>query len=78
MAQHRVPLVLTNERDYSDIEQYDEQSTDDENEIAELNFESQDPDFDRDHSVAHTKYSAPKQKENWFSKNRLPSSYFLT
>ena len=42
-----------NERDYSDIEQYDEESTDDETEIAELNFESQDPDFRRDHSVAH-------------------------
>ena len=41
------------ERDYSDIEQYDEESTDDETEIAELNFESQDPDFRRDHSVAH-------------------------
>ena len=42
-----------NERDYSDIEQYDEESTDDETEIAELNLESQDPDFRRDHSVAH-------------------------
>ena len=42
-----------NEHDYSDIEQYDEESTDDEIELAELNFESQDPDFRRDHSVAH-------------------------
>ena len=42
-----------NEHDYSDIEQYDEESTDDGTEIAELNFESQDPDFRRDHSVAH-------------------------
>ena len=42
-----------NERDYSDIEQYDEESTDDETEIAELNLENQDPDFCRDHSVAH-------------------------
>ena len=41
------------ERDYSDIEQYDEESTDDEIEIAELNFEIQDPDFRRDQSVAH-------------------------
>ena len=41
------------ERDYSDIKQYDEESTDDKTEIAELNFESQDPDFRRDHSVAH-------------------------
>ena len=42
-----------NERDYSDIEQYDEESTDDETEISELNFESQDSDFRRDQSVAH-------------------------
>ena len=42
-----------NKHDYSDIEQYDEESTDDETEIAELNFESQDLDFRRDHSVAH-------------------------
>ena len=41
------------ERDYSDIEQYDEESTDDEIKIAELNFEIQNPDFRRDHSVAH-------------------------
>ena len=40
------------EHDYSDIEQYDEQSTDDEIELAELNLESKDPDFRRDHSVA--------------------------
>ena len=31
------------ERDYSDIEQYDEESTDDETELAELNFENQKP-----------------------------------
>ena len=42
-----------NERDYSDIEQYDEESTDEETEIAELNFENQDPDFRRYHSIAH-------------------------
>ena len=42
-----------NEHDYSDIEQYDEESTDDEDEIAELNLEIQDPDFRRDYSVAH-------------------------
>ena len=42
-----------NERDYTDIKEYYEKSTDDETEIAELNFESQDPDFRRDHSVAH-------------------------
>ena len=34
-----------NAQDYSDIEQYDEESTDDEIEIAELNFESQETDF---------------------------------
>ena len=42
-----------NERNYSDFEQYNEESTDDETETAELNFESQDSDFRRDHSVAH-------------------------
>ena len=41
------------ERAYSYIEEHDEESTDDEIEMAELNFESQDPDFRRDHSVAH-------------------------
>ena len=39
-----------NEHDYSDIEQYDEESTDDEPEIADFNLETQDPDFRRDHS----------------------------
>ena len=33
------------ERESSDIEQYDEKSTDDETEIAKLNFANQDPDF---------------------------------
>ena len=42
-----------NERDYNDIEPYDEESTNDEAEIAELNFESQDPDIRRDHSITH-------------------------
>ena len=42
-----------NERDYSDSEQYDEESTQDETETAELNLENQDTDFRRDHSVAH-------------------------
>ena len=36
-----------NEHDYSDIEQYEE------TEMAEVNIEIQDPDFRRDHSVAH-------------------------
>ena len=44
---------ILKKRDYSDIEQYDKESTDDETEIAELNFESQDPDFRRDHAAAH-------------------------
>ena len=47
---------IRHERDYSDFEQYDEESTDDEAEIAELNFGSQDRDFRRDHSVAHELY----------------------
>ena len=42
-----------NKRDYNDFEQYDEESTDDETQIAGLNFESQDPDFRRDHFVTH-------------------------
>ena len=41
-----------NKRDSSDIEQYDKETTDDETEVAELNFENQDPDFCRDHSIA--------------------------
>ena len=42
------------ERDYSDIEQYDEELTDDETEKPELNLENQDPDFG--FSVAHESY----------------------
>ena len=45
-----------NERDYSQIEQYYEESTDDQTERAELNFESQDPDFRRDLSVTHKSF----------------------
>ena len=41
------------ERDYSDNEKYVEESTDDGTEIAELNLESQEPVFRRDHSIAH-------------------------
>ena len=33
------------ERDYSDIERYDEESTDDRTQIAEHKLENQDPDF---------------------------------
>ena len=50
-----------NERDYSDIEQYNEESTDDETEKAELNLESQDLDFRRDHSVAHELFRTRKK-----------------
>ena len=42
-----------NELNYSDTEQYDDESTDDTTEIAEVNLEIQDHDFRRDHSVAH-------------------------
>ena len=45
-----------NERDYRDIEQYEEESTDEETELAELNFENQDPDLRRDHSIAHESF----------------------
>ena len=45
-----------NERDYKDIEQYDSESTNDETEIAELNFENQEPDSCRDHFVAHESF----------------------
>ena len=40
------------EPDYSVIEQNDKETTNDETEIAELNLESQAPDFRKDHSVA--------------------------
>ena len=33
------------ERDYRDIEQYDEEFTDDDTETAKLNFDNQDPEF---------------------------------
>ena len=66
-----------NERDYSDMEQYDEESTDDDTEIAELNFESQDPDFCRYHTVAQELFRT-KTKINRFSRNRFLSSYFYT
>ena len=65
------------ERDYSDIEQYDEESTDDETEIAELNFESQDPDFRRDHSVAHELFRR-KTKDTPILKKQFLSNYSLT
>ena len=38
-----------NERDYTDIEQYREETTDDETGKAEVMFENQNPDFGRDH-----------------------------
>ena len=64
-----------NERDYSDVEQYDEESTDDETEIAELNFESQDTDFRRDHTVAHELFRT-KTKDKPILKK--PFSFELT
>ena len=45
-----------NERDYSDIEQNEEESTDDKTKKAELVFQSQDPDIRRNHSVAHESF----------------------
>ena len=57
------------ERDYSDIEQYDEESTDDETEIAELNFESQDFDFPRDHSVAHKLFRTKTENKSILKKS---------
>ena len=46
-----------NEWDYGDLEQYDEESTRDETEKkTDLNFESQDPDFCRYHSVPHESF----------------------
>ena len=51
------------ERDNSDIEQYDERSPDDDIEMAELNFESQDPDFCGDHSVAHESFRTKTRNE---------------
>ena len=64
-----------NERDYSDYEQYDEESTDDETEIAELNFENRDPDFHRDHSVAHELFRT-KTKDKPFLKKPTSSELF--
>ena len=59
------------ERDYIDIEQYDEESTDEETEIPKHDFESQDFDFRKDHSVAHelfrtTTKDKPNLKKNVF------------
>ena len=66
-----------NEHHYSDIEQYDEESTDNETKIAELNPEIQDPDFRRDHSVAHELFRT-KTKDKPNLKNRFPSNYSHT
>ena len=52
-----------NERGYSDIEQYDEESTDDETEIAELNLENQDPDLRKDNSVARELFRTKTKNE---------------
>ena len=64
-----------NERDYKDIEQYDEDSTDDETEIAEINFESIDSVFRRDHSVAHELFRT-KTKDKPILKNLISFELF--
>ena len=65
---------LLNEHDYSDIEQFDEESSDDKTEIAELNFESQDLDFRRDHSVAHKLF---RTKTKYKQIHKKPISFEL-
>ena len=52
-----------NQRDYIDIEQYDEESTDNETNKAELNFENQDLDFRRHHSVAHESFRTKNKRK---------------
>ena len=64
-----------NERDYNDIELYDEESTDDETEITEFNFESQDPDFRRDHSVTHESFH-PNTKDKPILKKPISFKLF--
>ena len=61
--------------DYSDFEQYDEEYTDDETEITKLNFESQDPDFPRDHSVAD-EFFPTKTKDNPILKRPISFELF--
>ena len=65
-----------NERDYSDFEQYNQESTDAETGIAELNFESRNPDFRRDHSVAHESFRT-KIKDKPILKKPISSELFL-
>ena len=64
-----------NEDDYSDIEQYDEESADDETEIAELNLQDHDPDFRRNHSVAHESIRT-KTKDNPILKKPISFELF--
>ena len=64
-----------NVRDYSDIEQYDEESTDEVPEIAELNIENQDPDFRRDHSVAYESFRT-KTEDKPILKNPISFELF--
>ena len=63
------------ERDYRHIEEYNEESTDDETETAEINFESQDPDFRRDRSTAHESFRT-KMKDKLILKKPIPSEIF--
>ena len=57
-----------NEQVHRGIDQCDEESTDDETEIAELNFQSQDPDFRRHHAVAHELFRTNTKGEPIFKK----------
>ena len=66
---------ILNARDYSDIEQYDEESTDDETEKAELNFEGQDPDFRREQSLAQEIFRA-NSKDKPILKKPIPFEFF--
>ena len=61
--------------DNSDIEQYGEESTDEEAEIAGLNIENQDPDFRRDHSVGHESFRT-KTKDKPILKNPISFELF--
>ena len=64
-----------NERDYSDIEKYGEDSTDDETKLAEINFESQDLDFRRDHSTAQESFRT-KTKDKLILKKPISFELF--
>ena len=54
------PTSRVHERDYSEVEQYIEEDTNDNTEIVELNFENQDPNLPKNHSLG-TNDSVQKQ-----------------